>query len=583
MYADQYYKKDGGLYAYNPNTGTSSQLTGEAFTTKLASLGGDLNRITSDIPTGIRSSELGELAYRQKYNPDSISSSSMAMANMNEKQAMNGAGNALTSPQGLSQSVLQSQGNYQLSGGQGSNPSFTTGEINTVDRDYEVDLNKRLSLIDAAFDRRLGAQNGLYNIAFQELRQQTDMSHRSWDALAAKLNPYSDKTTSTNIQQYHNSLDAKAAAATAKLTAQAEKAQADLEAGRIEQYMAAQKEMDTMRANYIKDIKEDQRWFATFMQNQEQTQASSENQAATQFRSLLGEALPSSADFQAMLKTGEIQKSPLMQQALAAGYDAAGALSLIESAIRAQEDKTGMEMAKFKLQLDKEERMANTLTATQNKQFAYQMINQKQSELAARGIQFGTPEYAYEISQATLANPAVLPPAQQQFYNQLQALGNQFLNIKPLIDSVDKRSTVGNLITGVLPKNLASLTSTQAAQLNIELKALSGAIGKAVFGETGNLSNTDITRVLDRLPNSGSTDELRQALYTGLVDMLSSNAINKLAVDSSYYNTANYANSVKSFVDQAQKVIGDKNTTPSKNGTQPTSTFDFTSWIESKK
>lgn len=492
------------------------------------------------------------------WNSAGISSSGMAIDSSRTSTAVNNAGNALSSGSQSAQTYTGPDGRTysSLTGNPVSNSGYTPGSATiggatnqflTPEQIADQSASmaaKAFAPIDALYNQQLGNQNSAYANAMQQLKEQTELQHNAWDFTAAKLNPYSDKTTSTNIGAHHEYITNKSTALAADLTQKAQEAQTALQMGRVKDYMALQSQMSSSIQNYQKEITGERWKQMQFLQTQQQNDTSNRNVSADNFRELLSKSLPSSEEMSKMIQSGEIQKSPLYQEALKAGYDTAGALSLIQSAAKAQEDKTGMEWAKFRLQLDREERLSTQQNAAQIQAAVINAVSSVPRPTGSSATPEAMADYYKNIALKTGGGKTDFRIAQD--FSNLQTVMGSVGNLKEAIKGLTNTDPLLNIISSKLPwseknANLEAWANVNAAPL------------ARLFGEKGTLAEGDVSRLKSFIGTGGTPSEVREKLFNGLVNIIQDKFYNNLeGYANQGYNVSAYAKDIDQVQDFAK-------------------------------
>jgi len=185
-------------------------------------------------------------------------------------------------------------------------------------------------------------------------------------------------------------------------------------------------------------------------------------------------------------------------------------------------------------------------------------VTDASNSLLSQGYRPGTIDYATGVALATFGSPQKLTSADVDKYTNIMSLSNRFSELKSGVESLDKGSSLFTILTSHAGQTVQSLTSDELAVVNLQLQALSGPIGKSLFSESGNLSNTDINRMLGMMPTGKVTTKTRDALYNSMVGILADRATLVLQNDAlAGKPVMNYAPAVKQLVETASSnVIG---------------------------
>lgn len=468
-------------------------------------------------------------------------------------------------------------------------PSWATTLLQglTTSHDDYNKLNAQIfSSINANYDANLAVNNAQYKGLFDQLAQQHTTEVQAGQSRAISLNPYSTAKQSSTAEQFTSALNDRYSVQYASLTAKMQAAQQALAAGRSDAYIQLSKEAAKENETFISNT-------ASFVQNilkDQQAQANSDRnfnlastgQASDDFRSLLT-TLSGSPELQNDIKTyessGKITPGlmPIVEKGLQAGMSPKEALSVFSyqsDAVRRQQSLEDYRANQLVLAQERNTRALDRQTTGQAAVATTQMVLATQADMRAKGVSPGSIEWATGVASATGASQKVLPISETSKYTQMGVLANQLTGIKSGIDAISSNNDLWNMLGTAAGKNVASLSDTQLATLNARLTALSGVIGKTFYGEAGNLSNTDIQRVLNALPSGAGTNELRQGLYKGLLSVARDNATLTLESDAQAgYNVAAYADSVTRIVSAYDSVTD--------SGSGSTSGFDYAAWAKS--
>lgn len=433
--------------------------------------------------------------------------------------------------------------------------------------DWNDLMSKQRKVIDQNYDADLGMLNAQYKGAFDQLAQSHSTEVQAGQARAAALNPYSESRGSSTAQGFTQALNQRYQQQYQTLTAQMQAAQRALQAGRGKEYAELQRNALQGAQTFQKEM----RSFVTdFMQQSEQRRQFEVSQgnlmeraASDDFRSMLT-TLSGSPQLQSEIEsyktTGKISAGlmPIIEKGMQAGMSPDEAISIFQyqsDAVRKQEALENYRQSQLLLS---QERLALSQEKQTNAQRAIattQMVLQAQSDMRAQGIQPGTAAWANGVAAATSASPKTLTTGQVSKYTQMGVLANQLTGVKTNVDAVSAKDPLWNTLQTYAGRDVSSMSDSQLAELNARLTSLSGVIGKTFFGESGNLSNTDIQRVLNAMPTGAGSAELRQALYKGLISVAKDNATLTLESDAQAgYNVAAYVDSVNRINTAYEKV-----------------------------
>ena len=157
------------------------------------------------------------------------------------------------------------------------------------------------------------------------------------------------------------------------------------------------------------------------------------------------------------------------------------------------------------------------------------------SQLSAKGIQPGTIDYATTLAMSTAGSPLKLSTADIDKYSNIMSLSSNLSSVRSAIDAVDSKSSLFNIAISHAGQSVQSLKDSDLAALNGQMNALASRIGKSVFAETGNLSNTDIQRFLSIVPNGATTKDVRDAMYKFITNEVANRAVIMLQNDAAAF------------------------------------------------
>lgn len=488
-----------------------------------------------------------------------IVSSSSALDTRDAKAATTAAGNAMTTPD-LSSIALS---------------NFNTG-MSETSKAYK-DLMDATKL---SYDTQLAQSNSQYASLMRDMELQKNQQLQLAESQAESLNPYSTARGATTASNFSRAIVTKYNDQAMKLQQQADMAQQALAAGQTEAYakisnamaqsnQAFRSQMLNFMQEQNKQLQQEKQFQQNFGLNLAQLDLSTKNyelsretKATDDFRSLM-QNLSGSPELQNDIKsyfsTGKISEGlmPIIKQAQGMGLSANEALGIFQyqtDSVRKQQD---LENYRAQMQYMAQLRLAQSADRQTKAQLDIanrQAVGTAASNLIANGKMPGTIDYALGTAKASEISPSTLSAAEVSKYTQMGTLINQFSGLKTRIGSVNESSAFWNTLLKYAGKDVSSIADSDLAVLNSNLTALSGTIGKTFYGESGNLSNTDIQRVLNVLPTSGGSAEVRNALYNGMVDVASQNAIMTLQNHAAAgYAVSNYAPVVEALAKKANE------------------------------
>ena len=454
----------------------------------------------------------------------------------------------------------------------------------------KANLDTYMGSLKGSYDAQLAVDSQEYASLFASLASQQKNANQAGVALAAQLNPYSDPRIASTTGGYIDTINAKYNAQAESLKGQMNAARAlkaanfneaanKLILGAQEKQDAFQLEIEKLSFDMYKEAQDQINADRTFKLQQGNQEIALGGQASDDFRSLLT-TLSGSPALQADIKTyqesGKISPGlmPIIEKGQQAGMSPDEAISLFSyqsDSVRKQEALDAYRANQLVIAQDRATNALNRQTSTQVKIATAQNLSQTSAALIAAGKTPGTIDYAVGLAGATVGSAQTLPMSGVEKYTNMGILSSQLGSLKKNIEAVDKNSALGNILLSRLPSDVQSLSDTQLTVLNNQVQALSGIIGKSVFGESGNLSNTDIQRVLNALPKGGTTAAVRDALYKNIVGLLAEKATLTLQNDASAgYQVATFAHTVKQINVEATALGASAST--------PTGGFDYEAW-----
>ncbi len=402
-------------------------------------------------------------------------------------------------------------------------------------------LESSRAMLDNLYNAQLSATNANYASQAESLKGQIALAHKAWEATATGLNPYSSKTTSTNLGAYHNTITQKGIAAMNDLNAKAEQARAALYAGNVKAYMDIQQQMNSITMDVQKTLSQNMMEWSRMVTQDKQFQVQQQNVAADNFRGLLSGNLLSTADIDSQVKDGSIKNSPMYQEALKAGYDEQGAVGIIRSAAEAQEKKSDLEWAKFQMQLDKTQAAMDKQTAAQIQAAVISSVSSVPVPPASASAQEKADYYA-NVAARTAGGKTDFRIAQDM--SNLQSVIPQLENIKTSLSALKDTDPLINMIASKLP--WAEKTNQLEAYLNVSAAPLA-----RLFGEKGTLAEGDVNRIKSAIGSATQPSVVRERLFNSLVDIVGDKLFNNIS-NYAYqgYNVSAYAPLIQSMQSQ---------------------------------
>lgn len=428
-------------------------------------------------------------------------------------------------------------------------------------KDYTSYADSLKDLVGRKTDLALARSNQQYNTLMQKLDKEYKTSIDVAKAQAAAINPYGSQSTSE--MQYADTLSKNYTDAAEDLTNQARMAQEALELGEIEAYIQIQKGMQDSYNQMTQNL-----YTALTDLSAQKTQAEqfemtmNEKQSDNFLNYITKVPMPTPAEIDKM-DINALLQNPVAQVGLKAGYTLEGVKEMMKQGSFAQQ--------KLDLQQQQLINAQNRSTATQLRIASMQGVASTQQSLLAAGYKPGTFEYAAGLASATGQSPSFLSTTEKDTYTNMSLLSSSLSSFKDNIQKINESSSAWNIINQYAGKPISSMSDANLAELNASMQAMAGIYGKSVFAESGNLSNGDIGRILNSLPTSASSAELRNALYNNMVGVLSEKANMTLQSDAANgKNVSAFVPIVKQINDVASM---------SKIETAPTGSQDMNTWF----
>lgn len=443
-------------------------------------------------------------------------------------------------------------------------PSWATQLLSGMQSSYDQynTLNSKIySSISANYDASLAQNNAQYADLFNQLATQHTNEVQAGAARAAALNPYASANGASTSEQFTSALNDKYAIAYQGLTAKMQAAQQALAAGEQDSYNNLAKSAADEASSFQNNIASFTQNFVKMQQDQSNSDRnynlSLSEKGQGDFNTLMTQ-LSGSPQLQSEIdtynKTGKITPGlqPIIDKGAQAGMAPDEALSVFAYQTQGVRNQAALEDYRNNQQILAEERIANAQINANVKIATMQGLQQTSSALIASGKQPGTPEYALGLASATVGSKQTLPAASVGTYTNIGIMASQLDGLKSGVQSLDKNSDIWNIVNTYAGHTASSMTDANLSIVNSKIQALSGILGKSVFGESGNLSNSDISRILGNLPNGGTSSQVRDALYNNIVSTLADKAAITLQNDAANgYNVSSYAPIVQSIVDKA--------------------------------
>ena len=239
------------------------------------------------------------------------------------------------------------------------------------------------------------------------------------------------------------------------------------------------------------------------------------------------------SDLDAYTSSGVISPAlePFFKTGASAGLGANEVASMLKYGTdKARKDAATLEMQQRRLEMAADKQSYQQLYGT-----TQAAVLNAGSQLSAKGIQPGTIDYATTLAMSTAGSPLKLSTADIDKYSNIMSLSSNLSSVRSAIDAVDSKSSLFNIAISHAGQSVQSLKDSDLAALNGQMNALASRIGKSVFAETGNLSNTDIQRFLSIVPNGATTKDVRDAMYKFITNEVANRAVIMLQNDAAAF------------------------------------------------
>lgn len=427
--------------------------------------------------------------------------------------------------------------------------------------------------VDSNYDANLGALNAQYRGLFDRLAQSHTNEVQAGTARAVALNPYSQSEQASTASGFTSVLNAKYEQQYRDLTAKMQAAQSQLAFGRTDEYLKIVKEASAAQQGFQRETRG---FIQDYFQQQEQIRQFNVAQGGIAKRTAtddlfsiitkFSDSPEIKADISEYESSGKI--SPALMLVIKTGMEAEISPREAISMLKYQPDSVRKQQALEQYRIEQQDLASQRLALSQERQSrdqrtiaTTQMVLQAQADMRAKGIEPNTIEWANGVAAATSASVKSLSPSQIGMYTKIGVLANQLTDIKKDIDAINSKDAIWNTLQTYAGRDISSITDSELASLNARLTALSGIIGKTFYGESGNLSNTDIQRVLSALPTGAGGADLRKALYNGLIKVAQDNSILILQNDAQAgYSIAPYIDGINKIAEQYTSVSDKKKT-----------------------
>ena len=407
------------------------------------------------------------------------------------------------------------------------------------------------------YRENLASENARYSAANTKLKAEREAAVHVGVAQAAQHGMFEDK--SSDAVQYGEAIGRQYDNLQLQLDQQAESARAALAAGDAKAYAAINDAMAQTLQTGLAQIAQRQQVENAAKRQQSQFDIGLKNVAADNFKGLLSQDLPAPSDIQTSIADGSITSNPLYIEGIKAGYTPQGITSLIMSSATAQKTKSDLDMAKYKLALDKESIAADKA----NK--ANAQMNVIANVVALQGkVAYGSDEYITQGATITGYSPKIMDNATRAQLSGLENITGIVSTFTDSLKTLDNTDPVKNLLAGKLP------WSEKVAKYKGQLSQVASVIARNVFGEKGNLSEGDVERVLNGLGAVDSPSVVRNALFGQMLSNVKGSYSSTLSgLISNGYNVSAYVAPYQSLI---KKIDETKQAIPSDTTSGPINT-----------
>ena len=535
-------------YSYNPITGETKMI------------GDDLSKMAANVPNTT--------------NPNAISSSQSVAQTGQINNATNNAIKTPSSEPTANEKTLMDYYGVDIDTirNKFSNDAYAIAEAaapirQSITEKENIEAEKRKQETAQAEKRAasLSQLSTKFNSMMQDLERQKNGSLSQAKAQAYAANPYA--TTGTTTAANEQVINSKYARLMDTLSNEYEANRQSIEAGDAK----AMARLSQIYSEGIQGINKDLQATLNVQGNQrltaQQYATSAKNIAQDNLMNMVNTYSTSpelQSDVDSFLTSGKA--SPALEPFFKQGEAAGLATNEIASMLRYGTDKARKEEAQINLQYAR-------LMASQEKQgyqnlygMTQQSVLSTANQLSASGVKPNTLDYAINLAMSTAGSPLKLSSADVDKYTNIMSLSQNLQQIKDTISTVNDKSNVIKMAISHAGRSIQSVADKDLAILNSEMNALASRIGKSIFSETGNLSNTDIQRFLSIVPSGATTVDVRNAMYKFITTELASRAALTLQNDAAAFKpVAGFVQPIKTLVEDTNtlvKSIDNKNEIP---------------------
>lgn len=489
-----------------------------------------------------------------------IVSSNQALQKQQKNQAIQQAGNAITS------SNNQPSNPYQdfLNQNQQLLQQNSEGSKELLSKVTDRLLNAQQLSYDAA----LGSQNQKYSQLSQQLQQNFDRQSSAAKQTAQSLNPYSTAKGALTAQNFQNRISNDYQQAAANLQAQADAAQQQLAAGNYSAYVQIQNSLDQGINNINNQTQQGLLDFAKQAEQSRQFEASLNSQeqraAADDFRLGLTQINYTPEAVDKMIQDGTIYQDPTFLSGIKAnGIEAApGIISAMKQGSLAQQKQ-------LDLQMYREQQLAlsnQRLAASQEKMTRMQSIQMAQQGAiaAAQGSGYSPDDIKYAIAAAQGSTFGSQPTqADRDYYRDVQSLTSNAEKFRTELDKLANNSQARNALSAWTNNPLDDEAQTfLATQMPATYR-----IASIAFGQSGRgLSDRDFQVVQQAIGSGVQSAAAREQIFAGWLQDAQVGMASKLKADAfGGISVAPYAADIENASEKIDKLISSTK--------KPTTTF----------
>jgi len=237
--------------------------------------------------------DIGGLADKLIANKSAVTSSAQAGQQQQKKQALNDAGNAITSNNNPNAGITQQTNNQKAF------DAINNNNNKSVDKMSEI-ADRTMKAIKLSYDAALASKNFKYDQLQKQLQTDYDKHTQVAESQAAALNPYSQVRGAQTAKNFTGKLTDNYNEASAQLQRQADLAQQELEAGNYKAYAELQNSLDSGVISLNKEMTANLLDFNKQVTQQQQFDATLATKYSDDYRSYLAQIPYSPGDIQKM-------------------------------------------------------------------------------------------------------------------------------------------------------------------------------------------------------------------------------------------------------------------------------------------